>query len=77
VLGAWSGELYPTRARASAEAIAGIFGALGGIAGLQVVGLLSQAMGLGHALALVGIIALLGATVLLLLPETRGQPLPD
>ena len=77
VLGAWSGELYPTRARASAEAIAGIFGAVGGIAGLQVVGLLSQSIGLGHALALVGIFALLGASMLLLLPETRGQPLPD
>ena len=77
VLGAWSGELYPTRARASAESITGIFGALGGIVGLQVVGFLSQSIGLGYALAVVGIFALLGAALLLLLPETRGQPLPD
>ena len=77
VMGAWSGELYPTRARASAEAIGGVCGALGGIAGLQLVSLLSRRMGLGDSLAVVGIVALVGAALLWLLPETRGQPLPD
>ena len=77
VMGAWSGELYPTRARATAEATGGVAGAIGGIAGLQAVGLLSRSVGLGEAIALVGIAALLGAAVLVLLPETKGQPLPD
>ena len=77
VMGAWSGELYPTRARASAEAIGGVTGALGGIAGLQVVGLLAQRFGLGGALVLAGGVATTGALLLLFLPETRGQPLPD
>jgi predicted MFS family arabinose efflux permease len=77
VMGAWSGELYPTRARASAEAVGGVCGALGGIAGLQLVGLLSRHIGLGESLAVVGVIALVGAALLWLLPETRGQPLPD
>ncbi len=77
VMGAWSGELYPTRARATAEATGGVAGAIGGIAGLQAVGWLSRSVGLGEAIALVGIAALLGAAVLVLLPETKGQPLPD
>ena len=77
VMGAWAGELYPTRARATAEATGGVAGAIGGIAGLQAVGWLSRSVGLGEAIALVGIAALLGAAVLVLLPETKGQPLPD
>jgi SHS family lactate transporter-like MFS transporter len=77
VMGAWGGELYPTRARATAEATGGVAGATGGIAGLQAVGLLSQSVGLGGAIALVGVVALAGAAVLLLLPETKGKPLPD
>lgn len=77
VLGAWSGELYPTRARATAEAVGGVAGAFGGIAGLQAVGLLSQGIGLGRAIALAGAVALLGAFLLVLLPETNRAPLPD
>jgi SHS family lactate transporter-like MFS transporter len=77
VMGAWGGELYPTRARATAEATGGVAGAAGGIIGLQAVGLLSRSVGLGEAIALVGIAALFGALVLLFLPETKGKPLPD
>jgi len=77
VLGAWSAELFPTRARATAEAMGSLAAALGSVAGLQAVGLLSQAVGLGPALALTGVVALAGAGLLLLLPETRGAPLPD
>ncbi len=77
VMGAWGAELYPTRARATAEAVNGVFGAVGGVVGLQVVGLISQRVGLGSAIALAGIVALGGAAILLLLPETRGKPLPD
>ena len=77
VLGAWSAELFPTRARATAEAMGSLAAALGSVAGLQAVGLLSQSVGLGPALALTGVVAFAGAGLLLLLPETRGAPLPD
>src|SRR6266704_1141767 len=46
-------------------------------AATPVLGILSQSVGLGPALALTGIVALAGAGLLLLLPETRGAPLPD
>ncbi len=75
--GAWSGELYPTRARATAEATGSVAGAVGGIVGLQAVGALSAFFGLGHAIAIAGIAGLAGAGLLLLLPETKGRPLPD
>ncbi len=77
VMGAWSGELYPTRARATAEATGGVAGTLGGIAGLQLVALLSPALGLGRALALAAVAGVASAVLLLLLPETKAQPLPD
>ncbi|HLZ96273.1 MAG TPA: MFS transporter [Candidatus Dormibacteraeota bacterium] len=77
VMGAWSGELYPTRARATAEATSAVAGAVGGIAGLQAVGLLTRDMGLGRAIAAMSVVALGGAVLLLLLPETRGRPLPE
>jgi predicted MFS family arabinose efflux permease len=77
VLGAWSAELFPTRARATAEALSSLAAAAGSVAGLQAVGLLSQSLSLGTALGLTGVIAFAGALLLLLLPETRGTPLPD
>jgi hypothetical protein len=54
-----------------------VAGAIGGIIGLQVVGLLSPAVGLGPAVGIAGVAALGGSAVLLLLPETRGKPLSD
>lgn len=77
VLGAWSAELFPTRARATAEAMLSLAAGVGSVAGLQAVGLLSQSVSLGTALGLTGVVAFLGALLLLLLPETRGAPLPD
>jgi MFS family permease len=77
VFGAWSSELFPTRARATAQAVGSVAGALGGVAGLQLVGLISGTLGLGRALEVVGVAALLGSLLLLLLPETRGAALPD
>jgi predicted MFS family arabinose efflux permease len=77
VLGAWSGELFPTRARATSEAMGSVASAAGSVAGLQLVGVMSQSIGLGGALTLTGVVALAGAALLLLLPETRGSPLPD
>jgi putative MFS transporter len=77
VFGAWSGELFPTRARATAEAAIALAGAIGSIAGLQAVAVLSAAAGLGGAIELEGIAAVAGALLLFLLPETKQQPLPE
>jgi MFS family permease len=77
VFGAWSAELFPTRARATAEATVGVAAAIGSVVGLQAVGLLSPSLGLGRALELVGVAAVLGACLLFWLPETREAPLPD
>jgi MFS family permease len=77
VLGAWSAELFPTRARATAEAMGSVAAAAGSVVGLQAVGALSQSIGLGPAIEVAGVVALAGAALLLLLPETRGAPLPD
>src|SRR5438105_7834905 len=77
VFGAWSGELFPTRARATAEAAIALAGAIGSIVGLQAVALLSASAGLGGAIELEGIAAVAGALLLFLLPETKQQPLPE
>jgi len=77
VLGAWFAEVFPTRARATGDAIASVSGALGGICGLQLAAALEPRLGIGPALALTAPIAFFGALLLLALPETRGKPLPD
>ena len=77
VFGAWSGELFPTRARATAEAAIGLAGAVGSIAGLLAVGVLAATTGLGGAIELGGVAAVAGALLLFLLPETKQQPLPE
>ena len=77
VFGAWSAELFPTRARATAEAAIGVAAAVGSVVGLQAVGLLSPSIGLGRAIEVVGVAAVAGAFLLLLLPETKQAPLPD
>lgn len=77
VTGAWFAELFPTRARATSEAVVAVSTAAGSIAGLQLVGVLEPHLGLGPAVALAAVAALGGAGLLLWLPETRGLPLPD
>ena len=77
VFGAWSGELFPTRARATAEATIAVIAGVGGIAGLQLVGVVAPSAGLGGAIELGGFAAIAGALLLFLLPETRQQPLPE
>jgi MFS family permease len=77
VFGAWSGELFPTRARATAEASTAVIAAVGGIAGLQLVGALAPSAGLGGAIELGSVAAIAGALLLFLLPETKQQPLPE
>jgi len=75
VLGAWYGELFPTRARATSESVGSVAGALGGAAGFQVVALLQPVVGLGPSVISTAAGALAAALLLLLLPETRGEPL--
>lgn len=77
VIGAWYGELFPTRARATSEAMRSVAGAAGGIAGLQLVGLLTPRIGLGPSLIACVAAPALSAGLLLALPETRAEPLPD
>ena len=77
VFGAWTAELFPTRARATAEAVGSVAAAVGSVAGLQAVGLISQSAGLGRAIELSGVAAFAGAFLLFLLPETKQAPLPD
>ena len=77
VFGAWSGELFPTRARATAEAAIALAGAIGSITGLGLVAIVSPSAGLGGAIELGGVFAIAGGLLLFLLPETKQQPLPD
>ena len=77
VIAAWLAELFPTRARATSEAVASVAAAIGGVAGLQLLAAIAAATGLGRALVLLSAAALAGALLLLLLPETRRLPLPD
>jgi MFS family permease len=77
VISAWLAELFPTRARATAEAAGSVAGAAGGVIGLQLIGVLAAQVGLGEALTLCGVGGVAGAALLVVLPETRGAPLPD
>lgn len=77
VFGSWTGELFPTRARVTAEVMTSVAVALGGIVGLQLVGRLAGAAGLGGSIELGGVAAVAGALLLFLLPETKEQPLPE
>ena len=50
-------------------------GALGGVAGFQLVALLQPALGLGPSLVAIAAGAVASSLLLLLLPETRGDAL--
>lgn len=77
MVGAWTAELVPSRARVTAFTATGVAGALGGVAGLQLVAALTKGLGLPGTLWLAAGIASVGTLAMLALPETRGQPLPD
>jgi hypothetical protein len=50
---------------------------MGGVCGLQLVALVSGSWGLGTTLAVLALPGLVGAGLLLLLPETHREPLPE
>ena len=77
VLGAWFAELFPTRARATSQAVATVAGAIGGIAGLQLLGRMEPSFGFARSLVMLCVVAVVGALLLVALPETGGKPLPD
>jgi hypothetical protein len=51
--------------------------AIGSVAGLQLVGLIAPAAGLGRAIELCGLAAIAGVFLLFLLPETKENSLPE
>lgn len=75
VFSAWFAELFPTRVRVTAETLDVVAGAVGGVAGLQLAAAAAPHVGLGRAIAAEAAIALAGALVLVLLPETGGAKL--
>jgi MFS family permease len=77
IISTWFAELFPTRARASSQAVAIMAGAVGGVIGLVLLRALQPVAGLGPALVFLAVAPMAGALVLLVLPETRGKPLPD
>jgi MFS family permease len=76
VISAWFGELFPTRSRASSLGLDAVAGAVGAVAGLQLLSVLEPRVGLGPGILAAGAAALAGAFLLLALPETRGRELP-
>lgn len=77
MVGAWTAELVPSRARVTAFTATGVAGALGGVVGLQLIAATTGGLGLAGTLWLAAVVAGAGTLALLALPETRGQPLPD
>ena len=77
IIGAWTAELVPSRARVTAFTTLGVAGSLGGVAGLQLAAWLTPRLGLGGSLWVAAAIAVAGSLALVALPETNGAPLPD
>lgn len=83
-LGAWGAiyaytpELYPTRGRASGAGFAASFGRIGGIIAPYAVGMLLATIGNAGVFAMNAVmLAVAGAAVLVLGPETRGLRLEE
>jgi MFS family permease len=69
-------ELFPTRFRATGAGFCFNGGRLVAASVLVFSGWLKSVLGLPHAVALLSGLFLLGILIVLLLPETRGRPLP-
>jgi MFS family permease len=77
-LGAFNGELFPTEIRGTANALLLVAGVTGSAVGLVVAGILSDGMGLGPAIALMGIPSLVAAAFLIpRLPESAARSLDE
>jgi MFS family permease len=76
-LGAFSGELFPTEIRGTANGLLLIAGVAGSALGLVIAGNLSDSWGLGPAIAALGVPSALACFLLLRLPEPAAHPLDE
>ena len=76
-LGAFSGEMFPTEIRGTANAFLVVAGVTGAAAGLLFTGHLSDQLGRGEAIALTGVASLVASLLVLRLPETADRKLDD
>jgi MFS family permease len=77
-LGAFNGELFPTEIRGTANAMLLVAGVTGSAVGLLVAGSLSDRMGLGPGIALLGIPSLVASAFLIpRLPESAARSLDE
>ena len=74
-VGAQRNELFPTGQRATAVTWLNNFGVLGSVAGLTLGSVTIDTIGLSETVSILAIGMVLAALLILLLPETRGQPL--
>ncbi len=77
IFGAILSELFPTRARATAQGLTYNIGRGLGALGPYTIGALATTQGIGSALALTSAFFLLGAVLILALPDTSGKRLED
>ncbi|MGH9000580.1 MAG: MFS transporter, partial [Acidimicrobiia bacterium] len=76
--GAFSGELFPTEIRGTANGMLLVAGVMGSAVGLVAAGTLSNGWGLGPSVALMGIPSLVAAALLVpRLPEPAARPLDE
>lgn len=76
-LGAFSGEMFPTEIRGTANAFLVVAGVTGAAVGLLFTGHLSDQLGRGEAIALTGIASLVASLLVLRLPETADRTLDE
>ena len=74
-VGAQRNELFPTGQRATAVTWLNNFGVLGSVAGLALGSATIDTLGLSETVSILAAGMVVAALVVLLLPETRGQPL--
>ncbi len=75
VFGSMLAELFPSVARATAQGLCYNFGRGVSAASPWIIGAVSDSMGLGTALAFLGILFLAGAATIFLLPNVQGEDL--
>lgn len=77
-LSPYGSELFPTRIRAAANTVLLVIGVSGSALGLALAGALARPLGIGQAVAILGVLPLLGAVVVTIgFPETARRELED